>query len=191
MAARAVAASSSPVPVVGIPPERSVQNVRAEIATTNGEIARIQNAALPIDELESSLRTSLAALIEPADRLISRAAVLLAEGTRRVQAGDLIPAIDDVDLRANLALGFALRGIGVDTLVAEARQRADLGASLRLSRGERESRIGELRRARYVLECEDVRFSEAAGIPLRADTNPAAALGVPAEIAVKHGLLGE
>lgn len=189
-----MAARLAQVPLA-TPVERSVQTVRAEIAEVNAEIWRTTEAALPIDELESSIRYALTALVEPANNVVSRAAAMLS-APRLATASDLGASQFVAEDSARLALGFALRAVSVDAIVAEARQRNEVneaidGAPLRLTRAEREARLIELRRTRYSLECEDVRLSEVAGIPLRADVAPAAALGVPADIAAKHGLFGE
>lgn len=191
-----MASRTSPAPAVATanPPERSVHGVRAAIAEIDTEIARVQAAALPIAELESSIRGSLSALLAPAERISTRATQMLS-ASRRATASDFIGDTSATDEIAQLALSLALRAVGVDAIVAEALRNVELdesmqGAPLRLSVAERDARIAELLCERYVLEVEDVALCESAGIPLRAGVTPAAALGVPVEIAAKHGLFG-
>lgn len=161
---------------------KTLKQLRADIAETQAEALAVKNALRPLAEIETGVRHVLGEMADASNRIVGMVSNIFSHGH---------PIADLVSIPAGqvpkFALGMALASIGVDAIIAAAKEKAsanDNGA-LRMSTADRDGQLQALERQLYELQLAE----EAAldGEPRRPGCNAAAVLGVPLEIAEQHG----
>lgn len=179
--------SSSTPPPGAVSPDKTSKNlkqIRAEIAETRAEAIAVKNSIRPMDEIEIGVRHTLNEMASAHDQLVNLIAGMFSHGTQISE----LSAIPPTQLPKH-GYGLAIAAIGVDAIIAAAKEKAqaqDSGA-LRISVFERGEQLEALERALYLLEiAEEEKLN---GEPRRPNANAAAVLGIPLEIAEEADLL--
>lgn len=162
---------------------KDLKKIRAKVSELTAEIKRVNATRPPLDELEAELRQHLEIMARPMSALIENSVDSLTSGrftylTPETPAG-----------KADFAIGLALAALGVDHIVGVAvAQAAQMeGAPERMPVGEKEAKLADLKRERYLLELEEQTVIGTE--PQRADVSGAAYIGVPLDIAIECELV--
>lgn len=168
----------------------SIEVIRANIAELKTQIEATRRAGLPVEVVEATLRDSLAVAEAAYKEMVAGLGRCLAGG-HPVGAVDLMGHRERAESVDSLLLGFAVRSVGVENIVADALQAAASlpAAKLRLTDAERQARLAELQEALFLAEVEEEQLVEVEGRARRPDASAAAVLGLPFEIAEQAGLL--
>lgn len=178
--------SSTPTPRAVSPDKTSknLKQIRAEIAETRAEAIAVKHSIRPMSEIESGVRHTLNEMASAHDQIVNLIAGMFSHGTQISE----LSAIPPTQLPKH-GYGLAISAIGVDNLIAAAKEKAesqDSGA-LRISVFERGEQLEALEHTLYCLElAEEEKLN---GEPRRPNANAAAVLGIPLEIAEEADLL--
>ncbi len=171
---------------------KTLAQLRSSIASLKIEIAEVAAAGLPAAECEAALVEVLNQAQATHRRMIEAAATALATGD--LPSFGLLTdyASNRTGALIEFAIGMAVAAHGTNAIVAAAKAEADKlpGVSLRLPAAEKRQRLDDLRRELYEFELEDEALCESTGTARRADCNPAAALGIPPDVAEEFDLMG-
>lgn len=168
----------------------TIESLRADIARLKTEIEATRRAGLPAEQVEMMLREALSLAESNYRSMTQELGRSLANGAV-ITLSDLMAHAQRAESVDSLLLGFAVRAIGAESIVADAQQAAASlpQAKLRLTDAERQARLAELSRALYQAEAEEELLVESEGRARRPDASTAAVLGLPFEIAAEAGLL--
>lgn len=168
----------------------TIESLREKIAELKREIEATRRAGLPVEQVETALREALAVAESSYREMVAGLGRCLAGG-HPVGAADLMAHRERAESVDVLLLGFAVRSVGAENIVADAQQAAASlpQAKLRLTDAECQARLAELSQALYQAEVEEEVLVEAEGRARRPDASTAAVLGLPFEIAAEAGLL--
>lgn len=162
---------------------KDLKKIRAKVSELTAEIKRVNATRPPLDELEAELRLHLEIMARPMSALIENSVDSLTSGNFRYLTPETQPA------KTDLAIGLALAALGVEhivgVVVAQASQME--GAPERMPVNEKEAKLADLKRERYLLELEEQTVIGTE--PQRADVSGAAYIGVPLDIAIECELV--
>jgi hypothetical protein len=166
-----------------VPKKQSLKSLRDEIERNLAQTTQVQNSQRPIAELEQELRAYLETLTAPRNALVNLCAAVL---NANMPLNELTGHPNQL---AGRAFGMALSSIGADSIIQDALAKAkanDTGC-MRLATEERDERLVELAKHRYLLELEEEQLL--GENERRPQANPAAVLQIPADVAEQAGLL--
>lgn len=168
----------------------SIEAIREKIAELKREIEAVRRAGLPVEQVEMMLREALSLAESNYRSMTQELGRSLANGAV-ITLSDLMAHAQRAESVDSLLLGFAVRAVGAESIVADAQQAAASlpQAKLRLTDAERQARLAELQEALFLAETEEERLVEVEGRARRPDANAAAVLGLPFEIAEQAGVL--
>lgn len=178
--------SSTPTPraVSHDKTSKNLKQIRAEIAETLAEAFAVKNSIRPMSEIEVGVRHTLTEMASAHDQIVNLIAGMFSHGTQISE----LSAIPPTQLPKH-GYGLAISAIGVDAIIAAAKEKAEANDSgaLRISVFERGEQLEALERACYLLElAEEEKLN---GEPRRPNANAAAVLGIPLEVAEEADLL--
>lgn len=168
----------------------SIEVIRADIAGLKNEIEATRRAGVPAEQVEATLRDALGIAESNYRSMTQELGRSLANGAV-ITLSDLMAHSQRAESVDTLLLGFAVRAVGAEAIVQDAREAAASlpQAKLRLTDTERQARLAELSQALYQAETEEEALVEVEGLTRRPDASTAVALGLPFEIAEQAGLL--
>lgn len=168
----------------------TLETLREKIAGLKNEIEATRRAGVPAEQVEATLRDALAVAEASYEEMVAGLGRCLAGG-HPVGAVDLMGHRERAESVDALLLGFAVRAIGAEAIVQDAREAAASlpQAKLRLTDTERQAQLAELQEALYQAEAAEEQLVESEGHGRRPDASAAAVLGLPFEIAAEAGLL--
>lgn len=166
-----------------VPKKQSLKSLRDEIEKNIAQATQVENSQRPLAELEQELRDYLQGLMSPRNTLVNLCAAVL---NAKMPLSELTGHPNQL---AGRAFGMALSSIGVDAIVTDAlaKAKANDNGCMRLATEERDKRLVELAKARYLQELEEEQLL--GENERRRQTNPAAVLLIPADVAEQAGLL--
>lgn len=178
--------SSTPTPrvVAHDKTAKTLKQIRAEIAETLVEAIAVKNSIRPMSEIEIGVRHTLNEMSNARDQLVNLIAGMFSHGTQISE----LSAIPPTQLPKH-GYGLAISAIGVDAIIAAAKEKAEANDSgaLRISVFERGEQLEALEHTLYCLELlEEEKLN---GEPRRPNANAAAVLGIPLEVAEEADLL--
>jgi hypothetical protein len=170
----------------------TITQIRKNIATIDAEIATVEAALPPREQLEAQAVAAIDMLVEPAVLLRQRVAAAVQRG-RSAKLADLIADWHRPEQRAGLGLAIAIElAGGPEAILAAALEGApEEAGTLRMPSAERAARLEELRLRRHGLELEEEALLAESGGDRRPDAGMAAYLGIPVAVAAEAGLFRE
>jgi hypothetical protein len=168
----------------------TVEALRADIARLKTEIEATRRAGLPVEQVEMMLREALSLAESNYRSMTQELGRSLANGAV-ITLSDLMAHAQRAESVDSLLLGFAVRAVGAEAIIQDAKEAAAAlpQARLRLTDAERQARLAELQEALFLAEVEEEQLVEVEGLTRRPDASTAAVLGLPFEIAEQAGLL--